>query len=555
MVRPSVGYWDPYDFTPIKSPRPARRRLKSERPRHHEASNSLPSDTNPPQRALTSFNPPPSAESDERVAQRFSTARQLRQDEQIQTDDATRSVSPVRERPRRTSRVLGIGELLDSLKQPQAHPAFKEEPVDGDIMDLPERRVPPKKRYNKNRAGAAVASRPTRTYAKRQPQNKSARNNERDEVDASPNGQDSVVVDLTADDDGSLQARTCGTGVAVQYQHAVPSHQAFTAPQRGSQDQIPSTALQQIIEQYRQENIILPIDVTTWHQLEGFAGRNKNPSRVTPAFIAQIRGFYSTLALTPSQGPNLAYPQSSLADQGATQDQVNRNAYLRGDGKYVFGAQHSSSSNTGRPVTGLNTASEVPVKFEHDVQPSPHTNMTGTSVRVVNHNPVLESRLRPQNKDSLQIIGNPSQHRGAGQSQNSFYPPAAKAVDVRPSNALRDLLPPDAPSGHPHLVSIWDPDLLRLSTNQHDHLNLIDTVVSIIAKYDMKDQSAIKGFLDINAVPHFFFLFKSRTSAWHSWSIEREWDTVTVSPLSFQSCQHLCPVTHSISSFPWEREN
>lgn len=517
MVRPNVGYYDPYDFTPVKSPRPARRRLDSERPRLHETSNALAADTNHPSRTQVVPDPSPNAEQDGRAAQRISSAREAYRNGRFQVDDATRSASPVRDRPRRTSRVLGIGELLDSLKQPQPQPAFKVEPVDGDIMDFPERRVTPRKKYNNTRAGTAAASRPTRAYTRRQPQVKPARNEGREEVDHED--QQDAVVDLTADDEENSQAQNHRAGTPGQYQ-------VFATSQRDHEG-IPPTALQQIREQYRQENIILPTDVKNWHQLQEFAGRNKNPSRVTPTFIAQIRGFYSTLGLTPPQGPNLSYSQSSLPTQGVSQHQLNNSPNLRTEGSYVFGTQQASLSNAGRLISTSNTASEVAVKLENDAQPSAHSATEGPFVRSVKH--IFDNRLRPHNIDSSQIISNPSQRRGPGQLQNNLQPSTAKVIKVQLSDALRDLLPPDAPSDHPHLVSIWDPDLLKLSTNQHDHLNLIDTVVSIIAKYEIKDQSAIKGFLDINAVPHFFFLFKSRTSAWHSWSIEREWDIVTVS--------------------------
>lgn len=113
---------------------------------------------------------------------------------------------------------------------------------------------------------------------------------------------------------------------------------------------------------------------------------------------------------------------------------------------------------------------------------------------------------------------------------------------------MPDILPPGAPKGHPHLIQLWNPALLDLPPDQHDHLNIQDTVVSVLAKYDLKTKSVISAFLDVEKVNHFFFLFKARESNLHSWSIEREEDVITVSPNPYELDVAIVPLTSTDSS-------
>lgn len=122
----------------------------------------------------------------------------------------------------------------------------------------------------------------------------------------------------------------------------------------------------------------------------------------------------------------------------------------------------------------------------------------------------------PQNRPCESMYDNES----SGQTPSTFR--------VTYLNDFAEALPSNAPSNHPHLISITSDVLSEMDAVEIDSLTLPDITVSILYHYVAKSRDLVTAFLDRSKVNHFFFKFHSRSNKWHSWSIEREHDTMIV---------------------------
>lgn len=275
----------------------------------------------------------------------------------------------------------------------------------------------------------------------------------------------------------------------------------------------PQHLLQQARDFYLQARIDMPSNITTWADLKVFAAQHPIPT-LAPKIIADVQA-------------------------------------------HVFHSSKIPPTPSLPPVNTLRPTPRIPLPPPQRLVPpaknsQPHHARTvvPARLRVKVEEPEADQDFEPQVRKDIQVNGRSKSATLREQPPIALatgnvtpvapIPYQATAVDrsatdlqilrlTEPLGLCPELLPPDAPGGHPHLIQVWDPVLVNLPQEKHNHLDLIDTVVSIIYKYEPKTMTAIKAFLDPEKVGHFFFLFKSRSDKYHSWSIEREGDIITVS--------------------------
>jgi len=288
---------------------------------------------------------------------------------------------------------------------------------------------------------------------------------------------------------------------------------------------VPQHLLQQANGLFVQAQINLSDDIKTWSDLKVFAAQHPIAT-LTPDIVAnaQAHAFYAT-GIPPA-------PMPPPAPQVTTATVIPR----------------SLSPSSHQPLT-------TPTRNGQFV---PTTTITAVAVPIKVEESEQGHGSEPHMPTRVGLIDNP--HQATVQGQSAAPPatvdaePAAPtslqattnngiATDLQilrltePLNLCPELLPSEAPAGHPHLVQVWNPALVNLPQEMHDHLDLFDTVVSIIYRYAPKTRTAIKAFLDTEKIRHFFFLFKSRSDKCHSWSIEREGDIITVClPTNIRAC-------------------
>lgn len=553
MVGQGAAHWSPYDFTPVTLPS-NRKRQRSEVPHARQPSGETYLDTETRRQPRTFHNHATDATEVEQTIHPHPTSQRPRREGQPHLINVARSFTPGINRTRGTSSVPGIGDFLGSFKQPEAQPVFKEEPLDDDIMSLPLRSAPStrKRKNEKARAGAPRSDIPPLAPTRqRQPSRNVNEGPGPNDGDASIDGEVGrldTVVDLTGDDEERSSLIHANAKLTI-HPHGMPYSEVSTQHTPNDNERIPDNALQQIKEQYRREKITIPTNITEWQQLEEFVGTNSKPSLVTPSLVSRFRAICSSN--DKYQQHFLSFlPQSSAFTHDAAYGRPNRNHSLyQNEDSFLNSQAITSRSSAHGPTANSGLASDSVTKHGPRVQTLSSLGADNPLHQPADSHSAPITRSRSRNTNDTQAASSTLHpHEPIRSTSHSIRGPSPAVINslMHPSEALPNLLPSSAPLGHPHLVSVWNADLLKLSREQHNHLDLIDTVVSIICRYDMKEQSAIKAFFDTNAVQHFFFLFKSRTSAWHSWSVEREWDIVTVScsflislsiiPPGFTSC-------------------
>lgn len=521
-----AAHWSAYDFSPIVLS-PPRKRLRSEAPLVQQLQNA--SSSNPDDRRRVRALEGLSLNEDDSNIEHLERPRlpkPLHSDGQPQTMEGVRSYPIAPDEARSTGRVPGIGDILSNFKPPQTPRRFKQEPSDegnARMWFLREDSVR-RPKVDEQTHDSSVSRDPSTAPRIRQHKRASINDRRKKRVEGSTSGQqENVIVDLTEDD-----SVTDSRSNTIQIrQPGPPLNWASASPQVFHQAQVPGAALQRIKQQYRTENIILPTNIQTWHQLEDFAHQNKGPSVITPTYVVQMRNLYAASV------PQTQKPTSSQRQSLSSLNRNNQNPpYLQTTSRNA-GSQHPIPHNHNH----VPRASAPRVK----VEPEERNQLWPPSPRLVSANSSIPSETFRKKVNLPRMSTDVPRHHSSDQAttfnvQNSSLEatldPAAVEILMRPCNDLPDLLPATAPPDHPHLVALWHRDLLeKVPKTSYDHLSLIDTVVSIIAGYDLKGQSAIKAFLNNEDVPHFFFLFKSRTSNRHSWSVEREANIVTVSVL------------------------
>lgn len=488
--------------------------------------------------------PRPTRDSIQGVNPRRQVQRLDNRDHSTAEDEANTSTT---DRARSVTAFLSAADLLGNFRPPERQPIFKVEPTEPDIMKLPLR----SSREPKIDRPSIYAIKPRkRATISKATAGKGKKNFGQDQGDAGENGythQDSPFVDLTGDDNEErAQSPRQYDNTTIQRQDRAPQAGIPAFLNSATNGKIPDATLQHIRERYRQDQINLPRNVTTWRQLEEFASANSKPSLITPALISEFRNLSSSNGV-PQSSVGLVSQQDSSLFRDITEEPPNRNPFPAQNtthASFAHGFAPRSGMHQQTAGSGARSRTITDNRFNTDVPPSTAAQHVSSRLSNKYNPPLTRSRLRSTN---IQEDGNNVQlnHELRNSPHNNL--PASIVVNInallQPSEALPHLLPSSAPSDRPHLVSLWHPYLLKLPRGQHNHLDLIDTVVSIMFRYDMKEQSVIKAFLDMNEVQHFFFLFKSRTSAWHSWSLEREFSTVTVSCsfLVLRSCTlYLC---------------
>jgi len=425
------------------------------------------------------------------------------------------------DRRSRISTVPDTSDLLSDFKVPEGPQVFKSEPVDMDLWDsMFAPKAKSKKKQNKDEQSideqpAAIAKQTSlETAEMRGILNTRAAHNGRS---AQADSRD--IVDLTEEDD--QRERSTSRPVTTQAQNHVPTSdlpRPLTATQVQFMDQtsVPQNMLQQAIDIYQRHNTAMPANIYLWSQLKAFVTQHPSPL-ISPqlCLLAQTHAFHTEPAPAPSR---------------------------------ISAAQSTNNIDTERPAdrplavpaaVSRNHMNEEDLRLEAPhIKVEPEDTVWGHQQEATRTQPLRNHQPNPAHLiSSSRTQASPKSARinahvpqvSTVQNASTNTSPAIIDALTKPIDYLPDILPRDAPPSHPHLTKLWDTALLDLPIDQHDHLNIPDTVIAILAKYDLKSKSVIAAFLDFKKVKHFFFLFTSREGSLHSWSIEREEDIVTVS--------------------------
>lgn len=412
---------------------------------------------------------------------------------------------------------LNLGNLFDNFKRPNGSRRFKSEPVDHDVwQDMQAKEAASLEEAKKKKKRDAELPRTrSRTSAARRQNGSSSTGQEQPTAS-------NAVVDLTEDHEDEVSHDNSTRRMSLPKKPASPLSKVRVKPlnvvqiQYMDNMQIPDEILGQAKSIYNNENVPFPPTLRLWAHLKHFV--TNQPSAVLNlqlVMMMQAHVFHS------SSQPNQVQQHNISQTTIPTPQQLQ---------------PFKPTGNIIRSLPDLNTFNGMRlVKVEaevakHDQQallraaPVAKSGPAPSAAPVRQHSAATTSKLnRVQNRSQ--------DHTGR---QRAHHPRPESPIDpalqdlVRPVDTMPDILPAKAPASHPHLVSIWDEKLLALPTNVHRHMNLLDTTVSIIARYDLQARSAIESFLDFAQVHHFFFVFKARDKHFHSWSIEREGNTITV---------------------------
>lgn len=432
---------------------------------------------------------------------------------------------------RAKSSVPTIGQLLDNFKVPDGPRVFKSEPIDDKSWQAiqAEQQARSSSRRRKELKSTEKQDKSSNVQAQGADCESSTElANQAPKPKTASQSPHRIFVDLTEDTQDPEQlprqpARPLETASAQS--SCQPKHLAAAQLQALDQARIPSVVLEQARQIYGRENIILPVNVTKWSHLKAFAAQNP-ASSITPQLCeyAQANSYHPSTMFTPQQN-------GDRNDGAVRLDARQANLGISID-------QNLSRNTNQHPVT-YSAVEPCCIKVEkQDTLPNEgQQHSKPKEVHVSAHSgassePAIHSQL---NNKSQVIRHTPATSLYPRSSiPNNFTSPSYLNREqihnlTKPSNLMLDLLPPDAPEDHPKLVEIWGQSLLELPLGQHEHLNLQNTVVSLLARYDFRSKSAIQAFLDIAGTNHFFFLFQAKESTLHSWSIEREEDIITVS--------------------------
>lgn len=438
--------------------------------------------------------------------------------------DLMQMADPNRVLPASKPSLPDVSAVFQSFNPPFENRTFKTEPMDDNEWRAEQERnrqeaIERKQREKEERERVRAEKLAEREAARAMME---AERNERGSV--APQSQQRTVVDLTDDLDdvapsppAQAHDRPPPQGSNVRF----PPQPRPLAPaqiQMMDQAEIPANMLQQAREVYQNEQIMLPGNVRRWIDLKAFAAQRPN-NAINPRviLIAQAHAFQSIPV--PSDPPQYA------STPNAANAPLHRSAYGNTPSASVSGHTMPTVNHAALPSMRQIKIEAEEQDLQQQIPPCHQAsatrdaqhmhNTTGNRITAVHD---TMHRVEPQRAQPMIV--------------QSASPPAVSQEQilqlVQPIELMADILPPDAPEGHPHLVNIWEQALVDLPTEQHRHLNLPDTAVSILAKYDLEGASVIKPFLDLVKYNQFFFLFKARDTHTHSWSIEREGNIVSV---------------------------
>lgn len=530
-IQPSKGYNAYYDKNKRRDDRDgnerSRKRLKSEAPLGQQLRNATPSNPDHRRRirALQGF---PPEEDDEDEGHNMPPPTTLKKSHNDRREDRTSAVYS--DERNNKSAVPGLGDLLNSFKVPEGPRVFKSEPVDIDLWDdmLAPKPKPRRKQKKDKQENVEQTAPPAKEMSPDIPEvieGRNARNTH--EVGTSAQAASRDVVDLTEEDD---EREGSSSQVPVPQAPTQGSTSHLLRPLTTAQVQImdhldvPQNILQQAIDIYRRENIALPVTTKEWAQLKNFVARHP-ASLISPqlCLVAQAHAFHAASA------PSTFRPLPASTNNNATAERPSEPPKAPAD------ALDRDSMSEGRVIS-----EEPEIKIEPKDTVQLQRQEEAHSKPLAADPASFDDR---SNSDRAQVpvrtprtTARPPQDRHA-QPDSADGSRALIQNLMQPIDLVPDILPPDAPAGHPRLIKLWDPVLLGLPNDQYDYLTIQDTVVSILAKYDMKTKSVVTAFLDVKKVNHFFFLFKAKENTLHSWSIEREDDVITVSP---DLARHVC---------------
>lgn len=389
------------------------------------------------------------------------------------------------------SDVPQLDDLFNNFRRPDHAREFKTEPMDDDTwQDIQEKEAAAAEAQKKKQKNSDPPRTRSRTNTARQ-QNESSKKAPVSDA----------LVDLTEDTDDETRKSPVNQNDQTRKQVSTANRQRIkplnvVQVQYMDSMQIPNEILDQAKAIYSNENIPFPPTLRLWAHLKHFV--TNQPSAVLNlqlVLMMQAHVFYSS-------------SQSSLAKQQP---------------RHLSSAAQPPDLDTFDSMRRIKVENEV---AEREQQSRLRTTPSAVPVSPVPHVTAEQHPIpAPQARNHQNQIHHtqPEPNLANERRIDSTIQALVKPIDLMP-----DILPIEAPQDHPHLVNAWDEKLLALPTNVHQHMDLMDTVVSIIARYDLQARAAIEGFLDFAQVHHFFFVFKARDKHMHSWSIEREGDTVTV---------------------------
>jgi len=527
-IQPSKGYNAYYDKNKRRDDKDgnerSRKRFKSEAPLRQQLRNSTPSNPDHRRRirALQGLPPDDDDELEEHYTPPSSTHKEPHNDKQgnrTALDEATGDS----EKRNSRSAVPDLGDILNSFKVPEGPRVFKSEPIDVDLWDSMLAPTPKLKRKQKRdrQDNAKQTVPPVREVSSDIPEfpdGQDARGKHAAVESAQVASRD--VVDLTEEDD-RREGSSSRAPVSQASTHVPTPHllRPLTAVQMQTMDQtdLPQNILQQAIDIYRRENIALPITTRNWAQLKNFVTQHP-VALISPQLCLAAQAHAFNAASVPPT-PRLSHASTTnnadvarLYQPHSAADGIVDSNNLDGE-RAIF--EEPQMKVEPEDAVQLNRRGEADVKQP----PAVSANLADLSNMSSYRLPDGTSRATARSLET-----------SSAQTNGTDTARAQIRSLMRPIDLMPDILPPDAPAGHPRLVKLWDPVLLSLPADQHDHLTIQDTVVSILAKYNLKTKSAVVAFLDVKKVNHFFFLFKARENSLHSWSIEREEDVITVSP-------------------------
>ncbi|KAK5954066.1 hypothetical protein OHC33_004637 [Knufia fluminis] len=555
MGHPGKGYSAYYDTSKRRDNEGGnahlRKRIKSEAPLGQQLRTATPSDPDHRRRirALQGLPPEDGDEQDgDNMSPQTTQKKSHKASQGNVMDDATREGNSGRGRPT----VPDMSDILNNFKPPEGPRVFKSEPIDNDVWEsmLADKEKAKKKSKKDKRNIAEQSATPAREMSSETPEvsaHRRARAGLNTRRSAQPVSSDFVdLTEETPSEGGSvpppaIQAPTQGPTSNLP--------RPLTTAQIQIMDQIdvPQGILQQAIDIYRRESTAMPTNVKKWAQLKNFVAQHP-ASFISPqlCLIAQAHAFHAASAPSLPRPPPPPSTSTPVVSNNANARTPTQPRAARATSMNRYAARETRASpETPRIKTEPEETSqpqhqpEADIRRPRDVHPNPPVQTTSNKTPRIPTPPTQSAAHTP--------------HELANQPTDTHTTTTQIQKLLQPSNLMPDILPPDAPHGHPHLVQLWHPTLLSLPIEQHDHLNIQDTVMSILAKYDLKTKSVISAFLDTKKVNHFFFLFKAREGNLHSWSVEREEDVITVSTSShvLQSCAYppAIPIHHRPSFF------
>lgn len=288
-----------------------------------------------------------------------------------------------------------------------------------------------------------------------------------DDDDTSP----SPLSDLTNTNQCSLTEPANSIELPQTLTHSVKAPSDLQKRQMMDARKVPDKLLVQARNVYASVDLRLPLEIATWAQLKAFVIQNPNDKLTVSLVLRAQARFFDAVQKT----------RSSLAIM-----------------------QHQAIQSGQNEQPGDLPLSDTP---STQAQNSSHEHHVYT--------------VKQESIDVSPSFSNSSD--GAGSSP--FVAPSQPDY----LNHVPDLLPVEAGSPCPRLIDLHSENLLNTSLSHHVHLSLPDVVCSVLYIYETANQSVLRAFLESDRIAHFFFLFKSRSNKYQSWSVEREHETITVS--------------------------